>query len=139
MSRIATYPVGSMPLPTLVTTCYVGGFSPEYIHNWQGSGPLFGPDGNLQNPIVFPSSVSFDDIIFILTRFVPGFADSYRYVFSLLFCLEAKLFEIRIELTYDRGYLLLFTCLLIWWHQCSKIMASYSKTRIEKPCRTTRG
>ena len=53
-------------------------FPPEYIFAFQKTLQLPDGTGNWLPPVVLPYDIGFDEIIFILTRFVDGFANSYR-------------------------------------------------------------
>lgn len=65
-------------IPNWVIACNSNGHSPETIYNGQRVLQPLDLDGNWLLPAGLSASIGFDEIIFILTRFVPGFAESFR-------------------------------------------------------------
>ena len=66
-----------------VITCYRNFVTPENIFIFQKEPYIFITNDYWLPGIVLPRDISLDEVIFILTRFVPGFADNYMYVRAL--------------------------------------------------------
>lgn len=75
-----TYPRADDFVPQWVITCHQNSVKPEDIYTFQLATEMLDKYGNWLSLVPLQNAIDFDDIIFILTRFVDGFADRYRYV-----------------------------------------------------------